>query len=147
MPEGDLQLPFVGIAALFGHFGSPHPTLQSHPTRHPADQHATVSTNGFPRCVATASALSSSLPPPHPVSRTQSPPSCCDGSLRRRISIGRLPTELGLFGFSGGAKGQYKIDRAHLTIPSIDKLQILFFQKTELSFQSSEYKASIFRKF
>ena len=33
---------------------------QSHPTRHPADQHATVSTNGFPRCVQTASALSSS---------------------------------------------------------------------------------------
>jgi len=59
MPEGDLQLPFVGIAALFGTLAA-LAQPQSHPARHPADQHATVSTNGFPRCVQTASALSSS---------------------------------------------------------------------------------------
>ena len=131
MPEGDLQLPFVGIAALFGHFGSPHPTpitpntASSRPARHRVNQRVSaLRPNG----------LSTQQQPPHPVSRTQSPPSCCDGPLSRRISIGRLPTELGLFGFSGGAKAQYKIDRAHLTIPSIDKLQILFFQKTQTEF-------------
>jgi len=63
MPEGDLQLPFVGIAALFGHFGSPltqHP--QSHPRR-PARHRVNQRVSALrPNGLAAAAAPSSRQP-------------------------------------------------------------------------------------
>lgn len=143
MPEGDLQLPFVGIAALFGHFGSP---LTQHPQSHPRPRRPArhrVNQTGFR--VASKRPRSSCCP---------LIPSAAH-KVRRRVVTG-----LYAFGFpsvgcrqnwaclgSQEPQAQSELHRAHLTIPSTKKLQI-FFPSTELVFRAlNTGHQSIFRKF